>query len=343
MTGSNRLTLAGIAAAAVAWACTAPAPAPSPTPPPTPAPLTAEQAVDLYRKCWGSVNEKNWDAFQECYTTDAVKDMADGGQPPAQGRAAAVEAVKTAVSAYPDVRGDLQLVIHSGNHLVGVALWKGTHTAPMAGPGGQPIPPTNKKFGFLLAHSAELDAGRTAVKADVDWVEMGTLLGQLGVSKAKVRPVVETGAVEPVVAIGTGTETESTNTTAVKLMFENINKRDLAAYEGQLADNYVLHEVGMPADANKKQALASTKDLFKAFSDAKINPSEVFAAGDYVVAIGALEGTNDGAWPAMGIAKKTGKPVKLRFLEIFRLEGSKVVEDWLFYNGPAMAGQLGLS
>jgi predicted ester cyclase len=177
----------------------------------------------------------------------------------------------------------------------------------------------------------------------VDWLEMGTLLGQLGVSKAKVRPVVETGAAEPTVAISTGSEGEAANTAAVQLLFENINKRDLAAFEGQLAGNYVLHEVGLPADANKKQSLASTKDLLKAFSDAKINPSEVFAAGDYVVAIGALEGTNDGAWPAMGIAKKTGKPVKLRFLEIFRLEGGKVVEDWLFYNGAAMGGQLGLT
>jgi ketosteroid isomerase-like protein len=342
MRSFDRSGFASALAALVVAACTAPAPPPSPTPPPTPAPLTAEQAVDLYKKCWGYVNEKNWDAFQNCYTTDAVKDMADSGQPPAQGRAGAVAAVKAGVAPYPDVHGDLQLVIHSGNRIVGVALWKGTNTAPTPLPDGKEAPATGKKFGLLIAHSAEFDAGRTAVKADVDWIETGTLAGQLGQSKAKVRPVMETGAAEPVVAIGTGTEAESANTAAVQLLFENINKRDLAAFEGQLADAYVLHEVGLPADTNKKQSIASTKELLKAFGDAKITPSEVFAAGAYVVAIGTLEGTNDGAWPAMGIPKKTGKPVKLRFLEVFRLDGGKVVEDWLFYNGPAMAGQLGL-
>ncbi len=342
MTGSNRLSVAGFAVAAVAWACSAPAPPPSPTPPPTPAPLTAEQAVDLYKKCWGYVNERNWDAFQNCYATDAVKEAADSGQPPAQGRAAAVAAVKAAVAPNPDVRGELQLVIHSGNRVVGVALWKGTNTAPTPLPDGKEAPPTGKKFGLLVAHSAELDAGRTAVKADVDWIETGTLAGQLGQSKAKVRPVMETGAAEPVVAIGTGSETESANTAAVELLFENLNKRDLAAFEGQIADGYVMHEIGLPADANKKQAIASTKELLKAFSDAKLTPGEVLAAGDYVVAIGTLEGTNDGAWPSMGIPKKTGKAVKLRFLEVFRLDGGRVVEDWLFYNGPAMAKALGL-
>ena len=343
MKSLDRSALAAIAAVA-AIACTAPAPAPTPTPPPpTPAPLSAEQAVDLYRKCWGYVNDKNWDAFQNCYTTDAVKEAADTGQPPAQGRASAVGAVKTAVASYPDVRGDLQLVIHSSNRIVGVALWRGTNTAPMPGPDGKEIPATGKKFGFLIAHSAEFDAGRTAVRSDVGWIEMGTLLGQLGLSEAKVRPVQETGAAEPEIAIAKNDETESSNTAVVQLLFQNVNKRDMAAFEGQLAGNYVLHEVGLPADTNKKQALASTKDLFKAFSDAKITPSEVFAAGAFVVAIGTLEGTNDGAWPAMGIAKKTDKPVKLRFLEIFRLVDGKVVEDWLFYNGAAMAGQLGLS
>ncbi len=343
MTSFGRSALAAVLAAA-AVACTAPAPSPTPPPaPPTPAPLSAEQAVDMYRKCWGYVNDKNWDAFQGCYTADAVKDSADSGQPPAQGRAAAVAAVKAGSAANPDVRGELQLVILSDNHIVGVALWKGTNTGPMPGPDGREIPATNKKFGFLMAHSADFDAGRTAVQSDVDWVETGTYLGQLGLSKAKVRPVMETGAAEPTVVIATGSEGESANAAAVQTMFETINTRDLAAYEGQLADGYVLHEVGLPADANKKQALASTKDLLKAFSDAKLNASEVFGAGAYVVAIGTLEGTNDGAWPAMGIAKKTGKPVKLRFLEIFRLEGGKVAEDWLFYNGAAIAAQLGLS
>lgn len=341
MTRSDRLTLAALAAAS-AIACTAPAPAPTP-PPPTPQPMSAEQAADLYGKCWGYFNDKNWEAFQLCYTPDATSEGAvDSGQPPATGRTAIIEAKKAGLAPNPDARGDVQLLLANGNDLVSVALWKGTHSAPRPGPDGKEIPPSGKKFGFLMAHHAELDGGRTAVKADSDYVDFGTYLAQIGVSPAPARKAVDAAAAEPTVAIATGSADETGNVAAVQAMIESFNKRDSAGFEGMLADSYVLHEIGLPADQNKKQAIATMKELFRAFSDAKLTTTKVLAAGPYVVVLGTLEGTNDGAWPAMGIKKKTDKPVKLRFLEVFKLDGGKVVEDWLFYNGAAMAGQLGV-
>jgi predicted ester cyclase len=253
-----------------------------------------------------------------------------------------IEAKKAVAAPNPDARGDLQLMLANGDQLVSVALWKGTQTAPLPGPDGKEIPATGKKFGFLMAHTVELDAGRTAAKADADYVEIGTYLAQLGLSKAPARKVMEAGAAEPTVAIAKNDAEESGNVAAVKLLFEIINKHDAAGTAALLADNYRLHEVARPADANKKESLASTKELFKAFPDVKIEPSKVFAAGGYVVAIGSFEGTNDGDMPSMGL-KKTGKKVTNRFLEIFRLEGGKVVEDWLFYNGAAFMAQLGAS
>jgi predicted ester cyclase len=60
-----------------------------------------------------------------------------------------------------------------------------------------------------------------------------------------------------------------------------------------------------------------------------------------VVVTGTFEGTNLGNLPSMGV-KKTGKKVSAHFFELFRLENSLCVEDWLFYNGAAFAAQLGL-
>ena len=234
----------------------------------------------------------------------------------------------------PDVRGDLQLMIASGNRLVSVALWQGTHTAALPGPDGKEIPATGKEFSFLMAHTLELDAGRTAVKADADYVDVGTFLGQLGLSKAPVRKPVETGIPETVVAVAKNDAAEAQNVAAVQAMFEAFNKHDVKAVSDTYADSYVLHEIARPSDTNKKESMVSTSELFKGFPDVKITPTEVVGAGDYVVAIGSFEGTNTGGMPSMGI-KKNGKHVVSRFLDILRLDGGKIAEDWLFYNGAA--------
>ena len=254
-------------------------------------------------------------AFQNCYAPDATSESVDSGQPPAQGRAAIIETAKATVAPNPDVHGELQLMLANGQHLMSIALWKGTHTAPMPGPGGQSIPATGKSFGILMAHTVELDAGRTAVQADADYVEVGTLLGQLGLSKAPVRKAMESGAAAPTVVIAKNDDAEAKNVAAIQAQLEAFNKHDVAASASSLADNYVLHEVALPADSNKKQALASLKDLFKGFGDVKLTASQVYGAGDYVVVIGTFEGTNTGPMPDLGIKKgptSTSSPVTSR-------------------------------
>ena len=82
--------------------------------------------------------------------------------------------------------------------------------------------------------------------------------------------------------------------------------------------------------------------MFAAFPDAKVATTSVWGAGDYVVVAGRFEGTNSGPFAAMGVKKATGKPVAVRFVEITKWQGGKVKEDWLFYDGMAFAGQLGL-
>ena len=332
-----------VASAFAAVACGgAPAP-PAASAPPTPAPMTAEQSIDWYKKCWELFNTKAWDNFQNCYAPDATSESVDSGQAPAKGRAAIIEAAKATVAPNPDVHGELQLILANGQNLLSVALWKGTHTAPMPGPGGKSIPATGKPFGFLMAHTVELDPGRTAVQADADYVEVGTLLGQLGLSKAPVRKAMVSGAAAPTVVIAKNDEAEAKNVAAIQTQLEAFNKHDVAASASSLADKYVLHEIALPADSDKKKALASLKDLFKGFGDVKLTASQVYGAGDYVVVAGTFEGTNTGPMPHLGIKKGTDKPVKSRFIEIIRLENGKVAEDWLFYNGLAFAAQLGLS
>ena len=334
-----------LAAAAVltAFACggspPAPAPSASPAAAATPAVFTAQQSVEWYRGCWELFNTKAWDTFQNCYTEDATSDSVDSGEPPAVGRAAIIAAAKATVAPYPDVRGELQLVLSNGPHLVSVALWKGTHTGPLPGPDGKPIPPMGKKIGFLMAHTVELNAARNTAAADASYVEVGTLLGQLGLSKAPGRKAMESGAAAPLIVIASDAAAEAKNVETFTAQLEAFNHHDAAAVEAFLADDYVAHEVARPKDENKQESLAGTKELFKGFKDVTLTTQQVFGAGDYVVAAGTFTGTNTGDMPSMGI-KKSGKRALTRYLEVSRLANGKIAEDWLFYNGAAFAAQL---
>jgi predicted ester cyclase len=105
----------------------------------------------------------------------------------------------------------------------------------------------------------------------------------------------------------------------------------------------VFSDVAAPADqVGKKAVEKSYKEMFKGFSDLKLEVTRTWAAGDYLVSEGSFVGTNDGAMPSMGVNKPTGKKVSSRYLEIDKIVNGKVKNMWVFDNGMAFAMQLGL-
>lgn len=320
-------------------ACSTPAPAPATAV--APAVKSPEARAKWYQDCWALFNEKAWEKFQECYTVDATAETVDSTEPVARGRAAIIERDKAYVTAFPDRRGEVRLVLAHGPHVVSVALWTGTHEGPMPGPDGKPIPPTKKKIGLLFAHRVELDATGSQAVRDAAYLEEGTFLAQLGLMKAPARPVMAPTGAAATVVVAKNDDLEAKNVAAMQTMFDAGNKHDLKALEALMTDDYKLIEVARPKDLDKKAAMAGTKEMFSAFADVKMTPTTLWGAGDYVVIEGTFEGTNTGDLPSMGV-KKTGKKVSSRFLEICKFENGKVKEDWLFYNGAAFAAQLGL-
>jgi predicted ester cyclase len=325
---------------ALASACSEPAP---PPPPPAPAPATPEARVKLYTTCWDQFNSKALDQFQNCYSDNATSETVDSAsQPPVTGRAAIMDVIKKEGESFPDRRGDLKLVLGNGSRIAGVALYTATNSGPMPGPDGKPMPATNKKVGMLIGHTIELDAMGTHATRESAYIEEETLAGQLGLSPQPVRPVMAPSGGAPEIVIAKNDAKESANIAAVRAMMDAGNKHDLKAVEAMLADDYKLVEIGQSKDLDKKAAIASNKDFLKAFPDITSTANDVWAAGDYVVIVGKVDGTNSGTMPAMGIKKATGKKFTGRFLEICKMENGKVKQDWLFYNGSTLASQLGL-
>lgn len=313
-----------------------------PPPPPAPTPATGEARVKNYETCWGHFNNKAWDQFQNCIGENMTAETVDSAQPPTTGRAAFVDALKKEAESFPDRRGELKLVLSNGSRLAGVALITGTNTGPMPGPDGKPMPPTNKKFGLLFGHLLELNAMGTQSVREAIYLEEGTFAAQLGLSPQPVRPVMPLTGAAPITVVAKNDAKETANVATVRAMMEAGNKHDFKAMESFMADNYKLIEVGQPKDMDKKSALAASREFLAAFKDMTATANDIWAAGDYVVIAGAVNGTNTGPMPAMGITTATNKKVTGRFLEICKIENGKVTEDWLFYNGASFATQLGL-
>jgi steroid delta-isomerase-like uncharacterized protein len=262
-------------------------------------------------------------------------------QPPRRGRQAILEFDKAQVAAFPDRRGELNLVLGNGPHLVGVATWLATNEGSMPGPDGKPMPATHKKIGQMMVHAAELDSNGSHVVSDAVYFDETTMLAQLGLIKAPVRPVMSPPGAAPLVVVAKNDETESRNAAAVQAVLDLANKHDLKAFEAALPDDYVSKDMTQPKDLKKKEAVAALGEYLKGFPDMALTSSGMWAAGDYVVLNGTFNGTNTGSVPSMHL-KPTGKKIAVRFIEIFKLTDGKIREDWTFFNSAAMASQLGM-
>jgi hypothetical protein len=328
--------------AAPAPVATTPAPVPVAAAPKAP-PATPAERVKFFQDCWAAFNVKDWAKFEPCYAEGATSEQVDSGMPVLVGRKDIVEkGTKLAASEAPDQTGEHQLVLVNGNNIVAVTLIKGTNTGPLMGPGGE-MPATKKKFGMLLAHAVETTDDGRAVAHDRFYMDGGTFMGQLGIAKMPHRKVLDKGWPDKPVVIASGSDVEKANLASGPKALEAFNKHDLPALVGMMTDDVVFSEAASPVDqVGKKAVEKSYKEMFKAFSDLKLEIMKSWAAGDYVVWEGSLLGTNDGAAPSMGIKKATGKKVSSRFLEVDKVVGGKLKNIWIFDNGMSFAAQLGL-
>jgi predicted ester cyclase len=310
---------------------------PKPAEPPPPKPFTAEEQVKWYQDCWGKFNAKDFDGFKKCFGPDATAELVDSGMPPFKGADATMGAQMFA-KAFPDLKGDPQLVLQNGKTTLGVWLLTGTNSGPMPGPGGAEMPATNKKIGLLAAHLITV-GDSNMVATERMFLDQGELASQLGVSKMPGRPVMDKGAASATVVIAKDDDTEKKNLETEKASIDAWNKHDVKAVAPFYADDSKFSESAEAKDQSKKEMIGNLGDLFKAMSDVKLDGTESWAAGDYVVTTGMFTGTNDGPMMKM---KPTGKKVSTAYIQVDRFEGGKIKESWLFYNSMAMAMQLGL-
>jgi predicted ester cyclase len=309
----------------------------APEPPPAKKPLSGDEIAAKFKECMAIFSSHDEARFAAtCFSDTTVTDIVDSGMPPTTGGKAAAERAREFWTGIPDTRIEPQLTLVSGDNFASIDLFTGTNTGELMGK-----PPTGKKVGYYMTHFGAIDQS-TGVPSKVNGLfDMATMMGQVSGDKTAAK-VVDKGWPEPgKVIVATGAPAEAANVELWNKGTEGWNAHDAAKALADYADDAVFHDAGMGEIKGKKAITDIMKAYWAGFPDIKGTYDSVWGAGDWLFASAIVSGTNDGDLPMMKL-KKTGKTVTMRTAEIVRIEGGKVKEHWIFYNGLAMAMQLGL-
>jgi steroid delta-isomerase-like uncharacterized protein len=128
-------------------------------------------------------------------------------------------------------------------------------------------------------------------------------------------------------------------TEIVRFLFEEPWKGNMDVIDEFVAPGYVGHDPSEPEPIRGPQGFRRQIEKYlTAFPDARITVDEQFAAGDRVASRWTGRGTHQGE--IEGISP-TGKEVTVTGLTFSRLEGGKVIEEWIIWDTLGMLVQLG--
>lgn len=118
-----------------------------------------------------------------------------------------------------------------------------------------------------------------------------------------------------------------------------VNQGDAAVAEELLAPTYVNH--AFPGVPPGPAGLLQAVGMFRAgFPDFRVTVEELLGEGDLVATRGFFTGTHRGAF--MGVPA-TGKPIRVGYMDFWRLEGGQAVENWVQMDLLGLMQQLGVA
>ena len=132
--------------------------------------------------------------------------------------------------------------------------------------------------------------------------------------------------------------TEENKTRLRRVFDEGINQKQLDVFDELLAPNYVNYNMPAPAPgpAGFKQVIGM---FLTAFPDMQATLEDVFGEGNTVGSRGYFTGTHQGEF--MGIPA-TNKPVKVAYIDLWRVENGQFVENWVQMDMLGLMQQLGV-
>jgi steroid delta-isomerase-like uncharacterized protein len=122
---------------------------------------------------------------------------------------------------------------------------------------------------------------------------------------------------------------------------EAMNAQDVERMGSLCREDAVGEEVASPPPATGRDQIAkSYRELFEGFPDCKAEILNIFSGQDQVLAEVRWSGTNRADFRG---TSATGRFVDIRIAYIFRVEKGKIRRITEYYDGAAVAAQMGLS
>lgn len=122
-----------------------------------------------------------------------------------------------------------------------------------------------------------------------------------------------------------------------RLFGDGMEKGDDSVIDELVASEYVNHD--FPTPTRGAEGFKMIVGTFRAaFPGIHVQIEDEFGDGDRVGARGMFTGTHRGEF--MGVAP-TGKDVSIKYLDLWRVEGGKFVENWVQMDMMRLMQQLG--
>jgi len=310
-------------------------PSPATTEPPVEAAKPQPTLAELQRKTSegiaAAINAHDAKKVAGFYSESAV--IKTAGVPDSTGRDAIAADWQKRFDTIPNAKSMASRVFVKGDVVVVEWSWTGTHTTDLLG-----VKATEKPIGASGADVMWF-APDGLVKEQHTYVDMGTIMSQVGASKQKGRPV-PTLATAPQMVIATSSADETKNTEAASKMFASFEKKSEADFVAAAADDISWDDMTQPETSKGKEAAKKYfKAMTTAFPDVKTTTTNAWGVGDFVIAEGTMTGTHKAAF--FGIPA-TKKQINLHGLDIIQFKDGKAIKGTSYGNGVEMMSQLGL-
>jgi steroid delta-isomerase-like uncharacterized protein len=126
--------------------------------------------------------------------------------------------------------------------------------------------------------------------------------------------------------------------TAIRRWIEAWNTKDMDAAVELLAPDYVRHDANLPEVVGPQAQRQFLEGVFGAFPDLDLRPDQLIAEDGLVTVRHVVRGTHRGEF--LGVPA-TGRVVTFQAVDIFRLTGNKIVEQWVVIDALGLLQQLG--
>jgi steroid delta-isomerase-like uncharacterized protein len=337
--------------AASQGAISPPAPAIAPTPPPPPPPPVAAEAPKPARPSQAEVAKKTLQSIVEAqnardaakiasvYAEDAVL-VVPGPVPSVApqrvtltGREAIQKSYAELYAGVSNLRFGFSRVWQKDDVVVSEWVTTFKHSGNLMG-----MKATDRLAG-IMGVSVSWMTPEGLVKREHRYFDTATIAGQVGLAKAKVRPVV--------VSVPTQWETvapregDDKNVDLLKAVYAGFEKKSEADFLGALSDSPVHEDYSEPEAARGKDAAKKGfADFTKAFPDIKLKVDNAWGVGDFAIAEVTMEGVQKGP---LGPLPPSNKAVKVSSVDIAKInKDGKVHQVWTFGDQTDVLVQIGV-